>query len=266
MIRIGSNGPMVKQLQNFLKESPDGVFGSFTEQSVKAWQTKNGLVPDGVVGPKTWGVMFPLEIEPFPCKLDGLRTFIPDEVILQIPQTAKTFNISSSLRLSHFLAQCAHESNNFSATRENLNYSADGLLRIFPVYFKTLSLAQQYQYKPELIASRVYGNRMGNGDEASREGFIFRGAGYIQLTGKNNFKAFDAFVDDDVVKNPEMVASKYPLMSAAWFFHVNQLWQLCDTGATDEAVKRVTRAVNGGFNGLDDRLRKFELFTKILSK
>jgi putative chitinase len=262
MLRKGTTGEAVKVLQVILNVLQTGIFDNNTELAVKLWQKKNGLLDDGVVGPKTWGAMFPLTIEAYPVDLNVLRTYIPDAVIIQIPQTAKKFGITTGLRLAHFLAQCAHESGNFKAVYENLNYSADGLMRVFKHYFPTLALAQNYQYKPELIASRVYGSRMGNGNETTKEGYLYRGRGYLQLTGKNNYRLFDAFIDDDIIVNPDLVATKYPLMSAAWYFHANNLFRLCDDVNN---VGRVTLAVNGGYNGLDDRQKKFELFNRLLS-
>lgn len=264
ILKFGSTGEQVKQLQRKLGLTDDGVFGKMTESKVKEWQKANGLKDDGIVGRLTWGKMFPLELPANNFNLQSLRSVIRDAVLLEIPETAKRFNITTKLRLAHFLAQCAHESNLFSLVYENLNYDAGGLMRVFPSYFPTRELAMQYQWKAELIASRVYGNRMGNGGEATKEGWMYRGRGYIQLTGKNNYRAFDAFVDDDILADPELVAKKYPLMSAAWFFHVNNIWSLCDLGDTPAAVKRVTLAVNGGYNGLDDRQSKFDMFYRLL--
>ena len=260
LLKKGSNGEAVKQVQKLLGLDPDGDFGNNTELAVKKWQKDNGLLDDGIIGDATWSKMFPIAIPDSPFKLANLRGAIPDSVLLQIPDVAKKFNTTTPLRLAHFLAQCSHESGNFRLTMENLNYDSAGLLRVFPSYFSTKSLADTYSWKPELIASRVYGNRMGNGAEATKEGYTFRGRGYIQLTGKNNYKAFDAFVDEDIISNPDLVATKYPLMSAAWFFHVNSLWVICDKGNTDAVVGEVTRRVNGGYNGLNDRIEHFKKF------
>jgi putative chitinase len=265
IIKKGSNGEAVKQIQRKLGLKDDGDFGQNTHNAVAAWQKANGLLDDGIVGAKTWALMFPLVLPDTPFKFANLRGHIPDSVLLMIPDTAKKFNITNNLRLAHFLAQCAHESGNFRVVYENLNYDAAGLRKVFPSYFPTVELAQQYAFKPELIASRTYGNRMGNGNEASREGFIFRGRGYIQLTGKNNYRAFDAFVDEDIMTNPDLVATKYPLMSAAWFFHVNAIWSVCDLGSNEGVVKQVTRLVNGGYNGLADRVKHFGIFFNLLN-
>jgi putative chitinase len=196
-------------------------------------------------------------------KTDKLKGVIPDGVINEINQIGEKFNLITNLRLAHFLSQCSHESGNFKAVLENLNYSKDGLMKIFGGYFPN-NLAESYAFKPEMIASRVYGNRMGNGDEKSKEGWKYRGAGYIQLTGKDNYRKFGEFIGVDLVSNPELVATKYPLTSAAYFFNSNNLWIICDEGSTDDIVTKVTRRVNGGTNGLAHRLQEFKKFHKLL--
>jgi putative chitinase len=196
-------------------------------------------------------------------KLDKLKGHIPDNVLAQIPDTAAKFQINTPLRLAHFLAQCGHESGNFKVVNENLNYSVDGLKKIFPKYFPQ-NLAESYARQPEKIASRVYGGRMGNGAEDTKEGFKFRGRGYIQLTGKDNYKAFGLAINENVVDNPDLVATKYPLLSAAWFFNKNCL-KKCDAGATDEVVTSVTKCVNGGNIGLADRIKHFKQYYSLLS-
>jgi putative chitinase len=195
--------------------------------------------------------------------LEKLKGHVPDSVIAQIPDTAAKFNITTPLRLAHFLAQCAHESGNFKAISENLNYSADGLKKIFPKYFPG-TLSESYARNPEKIASRVYGGRMGNGDETTKEGFKFRGRGFIQLTGKQNYTNFTKFIGEDCVSNPDLVASKYPLASAAFFFNSNKLWEICDKGADDATVTAVTKRVNGGTIGLLDRLKHFKEYYSLL--
>ena len=136
-------------------------------------------------------------------------------MIAQIPDTASRFGITNTLRLAHFLSQCGHESGGFKAVRENLNYSAKGLVGIFKKYFSP-TLAIAYERQPEKIANRVYAGRMGNGDEHSGDGYKYRGRGYIQLTGKENYTRFDATVPENIVADPDLVATKYPLASAAF--------------------------------------------------
>jgi putative chitinase len=279
LLKIGSKGEDVKKLQSKLGLSSDGVFGPGTAAAVKKWQSENGLSADGIVGDGTWGKMFGGEtikedkiIIPTVVnvssvgglKIDKLKGHIPDSVIAQIPETAAKFNITTNLRLAHFLAQCSHESGGFKAVSENLNYSVDGLKKIFPKYFPG-NIAESYARNPEKIASKVYGGRMGNGDETTKEGFKFRGRGYIQLTGKQNYTNFAKFIGEDTVSNPDLVATKYPLASAAFFFDTNKLWSICDKGADDSTVTAVTKRVNGGTIGLSDRIKHFNEYYKLLS-
>jgi putative chitinase len=194
----------------------------------------------------------------------NLATKMPSAASKYMLEVVERYNITAPLRLSHFLAQIAHESGNFQFVAENLNYSADSLLKVFPKYFKDKATADLYARKPEMIGSRVYANRMGNGDEASKEGFKFRGRGYIQLTGKDNYKAFSTFIGEDCVANPDLVSTKYPMDSAIWFFDKNKLWDICDKGAGDDIITLVTKRVNGGTHGLADRLSKFKTFNSLL--
>ena len=196
--------------------------------------------------------------------INKLKGHIPDTVIAQLPDTIAKFELNTPLRLAHFLAQAGHESGGFQAVNENLNYGAKGLLGIFKKYFPTPEKAALYERKPEKIANLVYGGRMGNGPEASGEGWKFRGRGYIQLTGKDNYKSFDAVVAESIVDNPDLVATKYPLLSAAWFFHKNGLHKIADQGATDAVVTSVTKRVNGGTIGLPDRIKHFKEYYNLL--
>ena len=195
--------------------------------------------------------------------LQKLKGHIPETVLTQLPDTIIKHNINSSLRLAHFLAQCGHESGGFKILTENLNYSAEGLKKIFSKYFPG-NLNESYARKPDKIASRVYGNRMGNGDESSKDGWTYRGRGYIQLTGKDNYKAFDTTVEENILTNPDLIITKYPLMSAAWFFTKNKIWEVCDKGADDATVTAVTKKVNGGVIGLDDRIKHFKEYYNLL--
>jgi putative chitinase len=197
--------------------------------------------------------------------LDRLKGHVPDTVIAQIPGVMESFGVNTPLRLAHFLAQCGHESGGFRLTQENLNYSAKGLMGIFKKYFPTQALADAYARKPEKIANKVYGNRMGNGPESSGEGFKFRGRGYIQLTGKQNYTAFDAAVPDDIVANPDLVSTKHALASAAWFWKKNGLNLIADTGSSTEVVTKITKRVNGGTIGLADRIKHFKEYHALLA-
>jgi putative chitinase len=279
LLKLGSTGEDVVKLQNKLGVDPIGKFGPKTEAAVKAWQSSNGLTADGIVGDGSWSKLFsevtvstPMVItEPAPVKsvgglkLEGLRGHIPDAVIAQIPDTAAKFEINTPLRLAHFLAQCGHESGGFRLTKENLNYSAKGLNGTFKKYFPTLDSAVPYERKPEKIANKVYGGRMGNGPEASGDGSKFCGRGYIQLTGKDNYTAFGKSINEDMSANPDKVASSYALLSAAWFFNKNGLHKMADGGASDAVVTSITKRVNGGTIGLADRIKHFKEYYSLLS-
>jgi putative chitinase len=282
VLRRGDEGPLVTKLQEKLGVDAIGKFGPKTEAALIAWQINNGLTADGIAGPFT---LSKLGIEALPqtapvaapvaapvvipnnsgFKLDKLKGHIPDAVIAQIPDTAARFGITNNLRLAHFLSQCGHESGGWKAVRENLNYSAKGLMGIFKKYFPNASLANAYQRQPEKIANRVYASRMGNGAEGSGDGYKFRGRGYIQLTGKENYTRFNSTVPEDIIGNPDLVATKYPLASAAFFFNSNKLWAICDKGADSATVTAVTKRVNGGTIGLADRQKHFNEYYKLLS-
>jgi putative chitinase len=269
IIKKGSKGEEVKKIQEKLGLSSDGDFGQKTEDAVKAFQSKHGLTADGIVGPTTWEKIVNLVSETLQVapqvgglNLQKLKGHIPDSVIAQIPETAAKFKIDTPLKLAHFLAQCGHESAGFKVVNENLNYSSDGLKKIFPKYFPG-NLSESYARNPEKIAAKVYGGRMGNGVESTKEGWKFRGRGYIQLTGKDNYTAFGKAINEDIVSNPDLVSTKYPLLSAAWFFSKNCLGRCVD--ASDATVTSVTKCVNGGTIGLPDRLKHFKEYYHLLS-
>lgn len=183
-------------------------------------------------------------------------------------------NIKNDVELAHFVGQCHHETGGFTAASENLNYSASGLLKIFPKYFPNLTLAKKYERKPEMIASRVYANRMGNGPESSKDGWKFRGRGAIQLTGKQNYRLFAAAMGEaeknpDIVtlimENPDIVATKYFFRSADFFFDRNNLWSIANKGITDDIITELTKRINGGTHGLDDRIAQTKYYNAILT-
>jgi putative chitinase len=280
LLKKGDNNENVKQLQVKLGLDPVGNFGPRTEEAIKAFQVKHGLTADGIVGDKTWNLIMGVATEavapaaPAPAapvasvgglKLDKLKGHIPQAVIDMIPDTAAKFGINTPLRLAHFLAQCGHESGGFRVTQENLNYSAKGLNGIFRKYFPTEAAAAAYARQPQKIANKVYGNRMGNGPESSGEGFKFRGRGYIQLTGKENYTAFGKAIGVDIPNNPDLVASTYALLSAAWFFTKNGLHRMADEGASDLVVTKITKRVNGGTIGLPDRIKHFKEYYHLLN-
>ena len=279
LLRKGDNNDNVKLLQQKLGIEPIGNFGPKTEEAVKAFQTKHGLTPDGIVGDGTWAkIMNEGSISPTPqpvvstpapqvagLKLDKLKGHVPQIVIDSIPEVASKFGINTPLRVAHFLAQCGHESGGFRVTQENLNYSAKGLNGIFKKYFPTEAAAAAYARNPQKIANKVYSNRMGNGTEASGDGYKFRGRGYIQLTGRDNYTAFGKSIGEDIPNNPDLVASKYALASAAWFFSKNGLHKMADEGASDVVVTKITKRVNGGTIGLPDRIKHFKEYYHLLA-
>ena len=188
---------------------------------------------------------------------------VPDDVVLGMRRWG--VGLDNPLERAHFLAQCAHESVSFTAKVENMNYSASGLLSVFSKYFKTQKLADSYARQPEKIGSYVYGNRMGNGDEASKEGYKYRGRGYIQLTGKANYTNAETIIKGDIVNNPDIVASKYPADSACYFWTKNLLKNVCKD-SSDATIEALTKRINGGDNGIKDRKKKFLLYWGELQK
>jgi putative chitinase len=193
--------------------------------SLKSLQAKIGVTADGAFGPGTM-------------------------------KKAMEFYKLTPVRAAHFFAQTAHETGNFKAFSENLNYSAKGLQGIFGKYFPG-NLEESYARNPEKIASRVYADRMGNGNEASKEGWIFRGRGALQLTGKANYKAFSEYLKNpEIMKNPDLVANELAFESAMFFFDKNKLWDICDKGVSDATILALTKRINGGTHGLADRSEK----------
>jgi putative chitinase len=193
--------------------------------SLKSLQTKIGVTADGVFGPGTM-------------------------------KKAMEFYKFTPVRAAHFFAQTAHETGGFKLFTENLNYSADGLQKIFGKYFPG-TLEESYSRNPEKIANRVYASRMGNGAETSGDGWKFRGRGALQLTGKDNYKAFSDYLKKpEIMTNPDLVATTYSFESAMFFFDRNKLWSICDQGINDAAILALTKRINGGTHGLADRNEK----------
>jgi len=176
-------------------------------------------------------------------------------------KAARDYFKLTNAQAAHFFGQCAHESNNFKAFSENLNYSADGLTKIFKKYFPTMASTAGYARNPQKIANKVYGGRMGNGPESSGDGFKFRGRGPIQLTGHDNYAAFSAAIGrPDVMTNPDIVAGELAFESALWFFRKNGLLEIANKGVTTPVITQISKRVNGGTIGLDDRIKKTTQF------
>lgn len=192
------------------------------------FQKNNGLVADGILGKLSFAKMKEL-------------WDLTDE------------------QLAHFLGQCYHETGGFKFDEENLNYKVGILLKVFKKYFPTLKIAKNYANKPELIANVVYANRMGN--DKVGDGWKYRGRGAIQLTGKNNYKEFSNFIKEDCVKNPNLVKNKYFFESALFFFKQNKLLFLC-SAVNDNSITVVSKKINGGTNGLEERIEYTKNFYK----
>ena len=202
---------------------------------IQIYQQNNGLKPDGVIGKIT---------------------------LAKIKEDCK---IATDIQLAHFMGQCHHETGGFRVSSENLNYDSAGLRRVFSKYFPTDILATQYSRQPMRIANRVYASRMGNGNEASGDGWKFRGRGAIQLTGKSNYQAFSDYIkDNEVMSNPDLVADKYFFKSAEFFFNRNNLWSITNKGIDGTVIRLLTRRINGGFHGIEDRIRQTNLYHSIL--
>ena len=184
-----------------------------------------------------------------------------EEWIDAINETFDRFDISTPERQACFLGQCAHESGGFTALKENLNYSAEGLTKVWPKRFPSLDVAQSYHRNPEKIANKVYADRMGNGNEASGDGFKYRGRGLIQLTGKDNYRACGEALGVDLVEEPDLVSTpQYAALSAGWFWDKNKLNQFAD--AND--MTGLTKRINGGTHGLDDRVARTQTAIDVL--
>jgi putative chitinase len=169
-------------------------------------------------------------------------------------KAAIAFYKLTPIRAAHFFAQTAHETGEFKLFTENLNYSAKGLQKTFGKYFPG-NLEDLYARNPEKIASRVYASRMGNGDEASKDGWKFRGRGALQLTGRSNYEAFAKYLNNpEIIENPDLVTTTYAFESAMYFFEKNKLWNICDKGVDNTTITSLTKRINGGTNGLNHRI------------
>jgi putative chitinase len=175
------------------------------------------------------------------------------------------FNINTPLRINHFLSQCLHESINLTVLKENLNYSAEGLVKTFKKYFPTIESTNGYVRNQAKIANKVYSNRMGNLGEDSGMGFKFRGRSVIQVTGHDNYAQLSKDTKIDFIKNPELLETlEYAFLGGGWFWNRNNLNLIADKGNTDEIIKSITKRVNGGYNGIEDRIIKFRKCEKII--
>ena len=195
--------------------------------------------------------------------LSQLKQLLPKNKYVEhwhnaLHQLLPDYDINTAHRIAAFVAQCSHESGGFTTLKENLNYKPQSLRRLFNKYFPDDAIANQYCARPnkqEAIANRVYANRMGNGDEASGDGFRYCGRGLIQLTGKNNYRAFADSLEMQVEDVPEYLATfEGAAQSACWFWETNNLNQWADRGD----IVTLTKRINGGTIGLEDRIKHYE--------
>ena len=280
-IKRGSKNESVKQLQEKLnklgyKLDVDGIFGGDCQNAVTDFQRKQGLDADGVVGSGTWTALEkalksaakPPAASPSGTAQSGtagkmidkdtLSKIMPnanqadiDRYLSAINAGLARYNINTPLRIAHFIAQIAHESGSFKFSSENLNYSASALRSVFGKYFKTDEEANAYARNPEKIANRVYGGRMGNGDESTGEGWKYRGRGLIQLTGKENYRNCALTIGINIDVEPQKLADnpEAAVLAAGWFWDARKL----NDHADKDDVLTITKRINGGTHGLDDR-------------
>jgi putative chitinase len=198
------------------------------------------------------------------------KDFIREDYFYFFEKYCDKYEINTALRLAHFLAQVNHESSNMKVIEENLKYSAKRLLQVFRRYFKTLDEAKEYEYKGEKIANKVYANRMGNGSELSGDGWKYRGRGLIQLTGKNNYLKFSRWYNDSkiFVDNPDLLLQpQFAVLSAFYYWTTRKINDIIIEKADQyEVCKRITKVINGGYNGLDDRWQRFKIIKINLEK
>jgi putative chitinase len=203
--------------------------------SIKALQSRVGVTPDGRFEPNTM-------------------------------KAAMVYYKMSAERAAHFFGQTSHETGGFRVFTENLNYSVKGLLSTFKKYFPTAEKAAQYAAQPEKIANLVYSSRMGNGNEKSGDGWKYRGRGALQLTGRDNYIAFSEYLGKpEIISNPDLVATEYAFESALFFFDRNKLWSICDRGVNKDTITALTKRINGGTHGLEDRIQKTGAYYQQLS-
>ena len=194
--------------------------------ALKMLQKTCGVTPDGAFGPNTARAI------------------------------AEHYGLNAN-RGAHLLGQAAHESGNFMISEENLNYRAETMCRVWPSRFKSEAEAEPYARNPEKLANKVYSGRMGNGSEASGDGWKYAGKGFIQLTGKDNTRAFAEHIGrDSLIDDPSPIAGELAMDSAIFFFEKNGLFAMADKGVTDSIIKSITKRVNGGYHGLEDRMDK----------
>jgi len=275
LLKKGSTGDDVKKLQTKLGLTADGSFGSGTEAAVIKWQTNNGLTADGIVGDGTWGKMFGSITESVVSNgvldLNKLKGKIPQSIFDILPDAFGKYQINTPLRASHFLGQIAHESGDFTIKTESMNYSTPSrIVEIWPSRFNLDGTggkknASGFIKNQELLAETVYGGRMGNNNPG--DGFRFRGGGFLQLTGKEAYQGYGKYLGKSVEETADLLRSenKYAMDAACWEYVINKkLNPIADKGMTEEVIVEITKKINGGKIGLDDRRTKVKHYYSIL--
>ncbi len=281
LLKKGSTGDLVKKLQEKLGLTADGVFGFLTENSVKDWQSKNGLIPDGLVGEKTLDKLGISErnsetstpqIQDIQVNFEALSGKVPASILALLPEAFLKYGINTDLEASHFLAQIAHESGEFTIKTESMKYTTpQRIVDIWPSRFNLdgsggKKNANEYTKNEEKLAEAVYGGRMGNNNPG--DGFRFRGGGFLQLTGKDAYKEYAAYLGKSVEETADLIRSDnyYALDSALWEYCINmKLNVVASTGTSQDVVKKISRTVNGGLIGIDERIEKFNKYYSLLS-
>ena len=275
MVQIGSTGDLVKKIQAFLGLTADGSFGPGTQAAVIAWQTKNGLTPDGIVGQSTLDKMGIINsTEPIiigPVDFSKLKGIIPDRIFAILPDTLPKYGVNTPLRISHFIAQVSHESDNFTIKTESLYYTTPSrIVEIWPTRFNLDGSdgkhnANEFIKNEEKLSDAVYEGRMG--DTQPGDGFRFRGAGFLQLTGRESFTQYSKYIGKDIGETADLVRSsdQWAMDAALWEYSINMKLNLvADQGPTADVVKKITCIINGGYIGLDERQEYFTKFWNIL--
>ena len=277
LLKVGSNGDDVKKLQEKLGLTTDGAFGPGTESAVKAWQSKNGLNADGVVGDGTWGKLFGAETSVTTSatgklELGKLSGHIPSAILSLIPTAFEKYEVNTVLRAAHFLGQIAHESGDFTIKTESLYYTTPQVIvNTWPSRFNLNGAegkkdANKYIKNQELLAESLYEGRMGNVKPG--DGFRFRGAGFLQLTGREAFEGYAKYLGKTVEETADLIRGEnfYSLDAALWEYTIQmKLNPVADQGLTDEIIKKITRIINGGYTGLPERTKKVKAYYAILA-
>ena len=277
LLKLGSNGEEVKELQTLLKINADGSFGPGTLAAVKAWQSANGLTADGIVGNATWSALHTTSEPTVPAtpgtvKFSSLTGKVPASVLLLFPEYFAKYEINSNLRAAHFIAQIAHESGDFTIKTESLFYTTPS--RIVETWKSRFNLtgtdgkknANEFIRNEEKLAEAVYGGRMGNDNPG--DGFRFRGGGWLQLTGKDAYKGYAKYLQKSVEETSDLLRSdnRFALDAACWEYTINmKLNRIADQGPSEDIVKKITKIVNGGYNGLEERKSNFTKFYSLLN-